>query len=61
MDSTYFSALLPTSVSKTIVYDNEAETSFSCSPTRTSYSNVRSQSNNPHAKRKTSGAKLFPG
>ena len=63
------SALLPTSVSKTIVYDNEAETSFSCSPTRTSYSNVRSSnstnvSNNgppPHVKRKTSGAKVFPG
>lgn len=60
---TVSSALLPTSVSKTIVYpDNEAETSFTCSPTRTSYSNVRSmQSNNHHAKRKTSGAKLFPG
>ena len=58
------SALLPTSVSKTIVYDNEAETSFSCSPTRTSYSNVRSSNvsnNGPHVKRKTSGAKIFPG
>ena len=51
--------LLPHSDSKTVVYDNEAETSFTCSSPRTSssYSNVRSVN---RVRRRASGAKLLP-
>lgn len=55
--------LLPPQKFQTVVYDNEAETSFTCSNlpgqhTNVSYSNVRGPDNQP--RRRTSGAKQLP-